>query len=314
MITVKFAIPEMTGNFTSMTPKLYLWFAYFWGDLNTFMTSQKIRVSVPPSSDIRDAYSDNVDSLPSQLAIPIPPEFGTFQVNLDDFNFTAAAGVLVLLFGQHDTPDSAISAGYAAFGPAVSQQLNTYVTENGVITLPTPSQLDELANGIKNSVKSAISSSLGDLDKFLTLIGQETQDESIGYSYAFFAPGTLRTHENLPIPLLPIANQYQFPFATLTVEATTGIDPCTALAQAVQQAMANVTALTTQVHQLQTEYATTAGKAERAALKFSINQILKQRLPAAQTALTNALNALQNCRAITEVPITGPVRSTGSVS
>ncbi len=297
MITVKFTIPELAGKFTLTTPKLYLWFAYFWGDIHTLATPQPVSVYVPPSSDTRDAYPDFTFDL---VAVPIPPGFGTFQVNLDDAGAGLdAAGVLVLILGQHDTPDDAISAGYSAFGTAVSQQLNSYVETNGLVA-PTPDQVHALAQSIQNTVTSAIKNKLSDWDKFLTWISQETQDEFIGYSYAFFGPGQLTPpQQNTPLNLPPIQNQiqYTFPYATLNVQTLAGPDPCQSLVVAVNQAMTNVTNLTNQLHQLQAEYAA-ANRTQKAVLKFSINEILNTTLPAAQRALTNAQRALYRCRFI----------------
>ena len=40
------------------------------------------------------------------------------------------AGVVIALFEKHDTPDDAMSAGYDAFGPALQQQIDTFLNTN----------------------------------------------------------------------------------------------------------------------------------------------------------------------------------------
>lgn len=300
MLTVKFTIPELKGNFTLTTPKLYLWFAYFWADIHTLATQQPVSVFVLPASDTRDAYPDFDQSL---VAVPIPEGFGTFQVNLDDGGLGFdAAGALALVLGQHDTPDDAISAGYSAFATVVSQQLNSYVQNNGAVA-PTPDQIHAMANAIQAAVTSAIRNKLSDWDKFLTWISQETQDEFIGYSYAFFGPGLLTPPQTgTPLNLPPIQNQFQytFPLAKLDVQTLVDPDPCQSLVVAVNQAMTTVINLTNELHQLQEEYAS-ADRAQRASLKIDIKQILNSTLPAAQRTLTDAQRALQRCRAINEL-------------
>jgi hypothetical protein len=293
MPTVKFTIPELAGTFTNLTPKLY---AYFWGDIHTLGTDVPVSVSVPPSVDTRDAYPDFTQAL---VAVPIPAGFGSFQVNLDDGGVGIdAAGVLALVFGQHDTPDDAISAGYTAFGTAVSQQLNAYVQTNGAVA-PTPAQIQAMAASIRADVSGAIKNKLSDWDKFLTWIGQETQDEFIGYSYAFFGPGKLTPPQDSALDLPPIVNQiqYSFPYATLEVQSGDAGDPCQTLVVAVNQAMTAVTDLMDQLHQLQAEYAS-ATPAEKAALKIDMKEIQNTELPAAKESLAGAQAALQRCRAL----------------
>lgn len=294
MITAKFAIPELAGKFTSTTPKLYLWFAYFWGDIHTLASSQPVSVYVPPSPDTRFAYPNFPQAL---VAVPVPPYYGTFTMNLDDAGLGfAAAGVLVLVFGQHDTPDDAISAGYSAFGTAVSEELNSYVQNNGLVA-PTPTQVNQIAQSIQNKVTSAVSDHLSDWDKFLTWISQETQDEFIGYSYAFFGPGQLTTPGHIPLNLPPIQNQIQYTFPKATLDIQSDTDPCQSQVEVVHEAMNKVINLTRHLQRLRVELAT-ADPDHKAALKEKITDILKTTLPAAQAALTNAQRGLLHCRLV----------------
>jgi len=296
MVTVQFTIPEVAGSFTNLTPKLYAWLAYFWGDIHTLGTAVPVSVFVPLSANTRDVYPDFTQAL---VAVPIPAAFGAFKVSLDDAGSGIdAAGVLVLLFGQHDTPDDAISAGYAAFGTAVSQQLNAYVEANGAMA-PTPAQIHAIAASIKESVTGAIKNKLSDWDKFLTWIGQETQDEFIGYSYAFFGPGKLKPPKDsaLDLPAIVDQIQYTFPYAKLEVQNDVGLDPCQSLVVAVNQAMTAVTAVLNRLRQLQAEYAS-ATQAQKAARKISIEEIQNTALPAAKKSLADAQRALQRCRVL----------------
>ena len=294
MITVKFTIPEVAGKFTDLTPKLYVWLAYFWGDIHTLASPQPVSVFVPPSNDTRYPYPEFPQAL---VAVPIPAQFGQFQVNLDDAGMGFdAAGVLALVFGQHDTPDDAIAAGYSVFGTAVAQQLNDYVSNNGATT-PTPDQIHVIADAIKSSVTNAISNKLSDWDKFLTWIDQETQDEFIGYSYAFFGPGGLNPPQDTPLNLPPIEKQieYTFPFAKLDVTTYGKVDPCQPLVIEVNQAMTAVTELINALRQLQSEYAA-ADNAQRAALRYEIKKLQSTEIPAAKRALSDAQRALMRCR------------------
>ena len=199
----------MTGPFSPNTPQYYLWFAYFWADIQTLAGSNPVRVFVPNVPDTRIIYPKLQWELDEVL---IPPDFRTFETVLDDGGINVAAiGVLIVCFGQHDTPDDAISAGYAAFAPAVSQQLNDFITNNG-IGVPSPQEVQTIADGISSQVKDAIRSHLSDWDKFQTWIGQEVQDEYVGFSYRSIGAGRCFSNPRPSSLQLPwIENKFGFP-------------------------------------------------------------------------------------------------------
>src|SRR5215472_11676578 len=101
-------------NIPPDTQELYLWFAYFWGDLHTLSSPVNVSVFVPPLADSRSI--NQYWSPDSAGGIAVSGQVGTLRINLDDGGFgIAVAGVVIALFEKHDTPDDAMSAGYDAF-------------------------------------------------------------------------------------------------------------------------------------------------------------------------------------------------------
>src|SRR6266436_5663386 len=123
LISAKIEVPVLhcTQQFddTHGNSEPYLWFAYIFSDITTANTQQPISVFVPLVSNTRALFPGNVGN---NQDVPIPPEIGTFQVNLDSGRLDpprVLLGVFIVLLEQDDTSDEAIAAGYDAFRDAV---------------------------------------------------------------------------------------------------------------------------------------------------------------------------------------------------
>ncbi|HZY96464.1 MAG TPA: hypothetical protein VFE35_05135 [Candidatus Cybelea sp.] len=297
MVTVSFSIPRM-DNIPGGAPELYLWLAYFWGDVHTLSSPVNISVFLPPLADSRS--TNQYGSADPAGGIAVPSQVGTLQINLDDGLFgIGMAGVLIALFEKHDTPDDAINAGYDAFGPALQQQIDTFLNTNGFHRPPTDQQILGMVKGVADAVTSAVSSKLSIWDKIFG-----TQDKNVGYSTAFFAgQNQLQVGEGTGIPNItphpPSAySQCSFPGGNMLIVQPPPIDPCAEQAAAVQAAIATIQNLTDQLHNLQVQLEG-ADHLERQRLKLEIDGIQKKQLPSAQTLLVKAQKELQHCRNLT---------------
>jgi hypothetical protein len=235
----------------------------------------------------------------------------------------AGIGVLVVLFEEFDTPDDAISAGYAVFGPAVLKQLNQFAKDNGLAAKPTSQQVAAIAAGVTNDVTAAVKSKLSIWDLL------QQQDASEGHTHVLLAgPGDLTPPQN--VSLLPLnepdiqsgpnfanAGEYfdklctgpidgprsvagvfpfAFPCAKAVVEVPQGPDPCAGPAAAVNQAAKDIQELNDQLQSLRQQQET-AGHLQRQSLQMEIDGITKKQLPAAKAAYAKALRQLTLCRA-----------------
>jgi hypothetical protein len=294
VVTVSFSVPQM-DSIPPGAPELYLWFAYFWGDVHTLASPVTVSVFLPPLADSRSI--NQYSSADSAGGIAVPSQVGTQQINLDEGLFgVGMAGVVIVLFEKHDTPDDAISAGYDAFGPALQQQIDTYLNTHGR-HMPTDQQIHAMVKGVADAVTSAVSSKLSIWDKIFG-----TQDKKVGYITAVLAGQTqLQVGEGTGIPNItpdPASayGQCSFPGGSIFVVQPPPEDPCAEQAAAVQAALATLQSLTDELHALQLQLEG-ANHLERARLKLEIDDIQKRQLPLAQVALTNVQKQLQLCRA-----------------
>ena len=292
MVTVDFSIPQM-DNLPTAIPEVYLWFAYFWADMHAISNPPNVAVFVPPLHDSRSVNQDASPDSAGGIAIPI--EVGTLQVNLDDGGAgIGGAGVLIALFEKHGTPDDAISAGYDAFGPALQQQLNLFLKQNGFVA-PNDQQINTIAKSVSDAVTSAVSSKLSLWDK---LFG--TQDSFQGYSTVLIAgPEQLKVGTGGGIPNIKNdpPNRYgqcNFPGGNILV-VNPPSDPCASQAAAVQAAITTVRDLNDLIQNLELQLET-ANHLQRQQLQMEIKATQKQ-LSAAQAELAKAQKTLQLCRA-----------------
>jgi hypothetical protein len=231
MLHTTISIPEMLSQ-AGDDARIYPWFAFFWADVNSLATPQPLTVYVEPGFS-RDNYPNAVQP---GLPVWIPP-VGTHTVELDDGgNGTAMAGVLVVLFRQHETLDDATAAGYAAFPDAVSTQLNDFVARNP-FTQPTDDQVKAMADAIDAAVESAIKNALSWCDLLLP------QDETIGNTHAVFFGGSdqadpITTFGRRDLQL-PVAGDFSFPAAAIDVEIPVP-DHCTEQEAALNNAMSGL--------------------------------------------------------------------------
>jgi hypothetical protein len=298
VVTVTFSIPQM-ASIPPRSPELYLWFAYFWGDLHTLSSPVNISVFTPPLADSRSI--NQYRSPDSAGSIAVPGQVGTLQITLDDEipNFDGGtlrigmAGVVIALFEKHDTPEDAISAGYDVFGPALHQQIDAFLNANGLRS-PTDQQIRAMVKGVADAVTSAVSSKLSIWDK---LFG--TQDKNVGHTIVLMAGDTLQVGEGTGVPNItpdPPSpySQCSFPGGNMLV-LKPRVDPCAQQAAAVQEAVATLQSLIDQLHNLQMQLQH-ADHLERQAIQLDINNIQKNQLPPAQAALVQAQKELQFCR------------------
>jgi hypothetical protein len=286
MLQTTISIPEMLSQ-AGDDARVYPWFAFFWADVNSLATPQPVTVYVEPGFS-RDNYPNAVQP---GLPVWIPP-VGTHTVDLDDGgNGTAMAGVLVVLFRQHETPDDAIAAGYAAFPGAVSTQLNDFVAQNP-FTQPTDDQVKAMADAIDAAVTSAVRSALSWYDLLLP------QDETIGNTHAVFFGGSDQAD---PITTLgrrdlqlPVAGSFSFPAAAIDVEIPVP-DPCTAQEAALRDAMSGLQQVNADIASLKHVIAT-GTLAEKAEARQELAEIRSNELPAAKQAVAAAQAALARCR------------------
>jgi hypothetical protein len=322
MITIKFSVPEVVVP--PISPRVYLWFAYFWADIHALSNAPpEFAVYVPALDDSRGIFNPQIPYADTMQYVPIPEFVGTFQTSLDDGGQgIAGIGVIAVLFQESDTPDDAISAGYAAFGPAVLNQLNQYVAAHGLVK-PTADQVRAIANGINSDVTNAVQSKLSIWD-----FGKG-QDAFVGFSHLLLAGSDdLKPGQSFPLPPInepdtsagsnfataaeyfeklctgPIDGPrsvdgdfpYPFPCANAVVEVPSGPDPCAAQAGAVQKAAAVIQDLNTQLQGLRQQQET-ANHLQRQVLQVEIDKITKTQLPAAKAAYAKALKQLALCRA-----------------
>ena len=278
----------------------YLWFAYFFADVTTVSTSQPISVFVPLVSDTRALFPNYIGK---DEDVPIPPEVGTFQVNLDDGGGDtpiALLGVLIVQLSRIDTPDDAIAAGYDAYRDAVLRELNNFVIANGPV-VPTDDQIRQIADAIGNSVRSAISSKLSIWQKIF-----DNQDELIGHSHALFFGPQLSVAANVivsePLGLRPIDEgllgrvfrHFEFVNPLLTLQQVVPPDPCADQQKAVTAGFDNLKVLRDALNALLKKLQT-APPGEREFIQVEI-QKARNDIVLAQKALDLALIALRSCR------------------
>ena len=286
MLQTTISIPEMLSP-AGDDARIYPWFAFFWADVHSLASSRPVNVYVEPGFS-RDNYPAEVEP---GLPVWIPP-VGKHTVELDDgASGTAMAGVLVVLFRQHETPDDATAAGYAAFPDAVSDQLNDFVTQHP-FTQPTDDQVAAMANAIYHTVKSAIENALSWYDFVLP------QDESIGNTHAVFFGGS-----DQPDPItslgrrdlaLPPVGDFSFPAAAIDIEVPVP-DHCTQQEKALNDALSALKQVNADIASLQHTLAT-GTLAEKAVARQELAEIRSDESPAAKQAVAAAQTALGRCR------------------
>jgi hypothetical protein len=301
MVTVVFSIPEM-DHVPSDAPEVYLWFAYFWADVTTISS-----VVTPPMNGARSVISQF-----ESTRIFIPSQVANFQHDLNDGGVGfMVAGVVIAMFEKHDTSDEAMEAGYEAFGPALQDQIQSFLQKKVQIFLqtkmfvaPTEQEIQNLVNAVKDAVKNAVKSKVG--------IDLGTQDSAVGYTYRFLAPDQLQVGEGGGIPNIIDTtdnpskpySQCNFPGGNVLVVATAGPDPCAKEVDAVQKANQTVTNLKDQIQNLELQLET-ADHLQRKVLQQEISDIKQKQLPLATTILNEAKAALAVCKTRHHPVLTG---------
>jgi hypothetical protein len=280
------SIPQMLSE-AGDDARVYPWFAFFSAGVHSLASPSPVNVYVEPAFS-RDDY-------PAEVSPGIPvwiPPVGTHTVELDDGGAgTAMAGVFVVLFRQHETPDDAIAAGYKVFADTVNSQLNHFVTEHPS-TGPTADQVAAMTSAIHEAVKGAIESTLSWYDFFLP------QDESIGSAYAVFfggpgQPDPISTLGRRVLGLDPVGS-FTFPTSAIDVEIPV-VDRCAAQEKTLNDALAALKQVDADIAQLQRELAT-GTLAEKAVAREELPGIRAHELPAAKQAVGAAQAALARCR------------------
>lgn len=313
MISAKISVPILhcTSQYDEKgNSEPYLWFAYFWADITTLNMAEPISVYVPPFSNIRGLFPDDIGN---NRDIAIPPELGTFQISLDDAgSHIALLGILIVLMEQDETPDDAIAAGYDAYRDAVRRELNKYVSEYG-LTPPSDGQIKEIVNAITKSVYDAIKSKLSILSKLF-----DNQDDFLGHVRGIFFgqqlhAGPTPSVMDLGLPpidqdaykvviqsinplrwsLVKVGHQhYEFVRPILTLQQVTGA--CEEPSKVVRGAVAALKALRDLLGQQKTKLAE-ASEQEKPVIRKTIADLRTNQIPQAQKALDAAQRALQAC-------------------
>jgi hypothetical protein len=292
----------------------YLWFAYFWADSTSIAAEIPISVFVPSVPDTRAQYPDNIGN---NRDIPIPPDVGRFEVNLEGGGLNLAMlGVLAVLFEEDDTAGDAIAAGYDAFRLAVGRELNKYVNEKG-LTPPGPDDIAKIVAGIYGPVYDAIADEEGWWSGFW-----DNQDDYIGYSYALFvgdqlaepATPTVQDLGLAPIDadafkivitsITPLAwnlvkvghNRYEFVRPQLTLSKVASV--CPDKVQAFTAAGEALRKLRDQRNKLKVRLAHAPEK-EHQSIRLEIGNLKANEIPRVKRALRAAAGALRDCSILT---------------
>jgi hypothetical protein len=288
----------------------YLWFAYFFADATTLTEQEPIRVFVPDVPDVRALFSGSVGD---NEDIDIPPELGTFQVNLEGGALNLAMlGLLVVLWEEDDTSATAMAAGYNEFRIAVHRELNKFVQDFG-FTPPDDNQAKKIADAITKSVKEAISAKVDFLSYCF-----DHQDSAIGFSRAIFTgsalkepPGPAVTVFELPAinadaynkvvifePVLEVKfikmgeHRYEFVRPTLRIQKIESV--CGEQVGLVNDAGSRRRAVRDELNKLKSQLAK-AASSEMPEIRKRIEDLKGNQIPKAQTALGAALRALHDC-------------------
>jgi hypothetical protein len=267
-------------------------------------------VFVPSVPDTRVQYPDNIAN---NRDIPVPPDVGRFEVNLDGGgNNFAMLGALAVLFEEDDTADDAIAAGYDAFRTAVSRELNKYVKTKGLVP-PNPDDISAIVGAIYKSVYDAIADKEGWWSGFW-----DNQDDYIGYSYVLFL-GTQLAEPATPtvqdLGLAPIDadafklvidsinplswhlvkvghNHYEFIRPHLRLSTVSGV--CDDRSKAFAAAAETLRKLRDQRNKLKARLAQTPQK-EQQSIRKEIENLKNTEIPKATRTLNAAAGALRDC-------------------
>jgi len=174
----------------------YLWFAYFFTDALRLTDPEPVSVFVPNAPDIRGLFpvvGNNQD-------ITIPPEFGTFEVDLEDAGLgIAMLGVVVVLLEKDDTPSNAVAAAHDAFEKALRRELNKFINEAG-LRPPNDDEMRRIVNAVRSSATEAAASEAGVVSYLC-----DNQDDTIGFAQAIFFGSALQE------PLTPTSTVFELP-------------------------------------------------------------------------------------------------------
>ena len=289
----------------------YLWFAYFFTDALRLTDPEPVSVFVPNAPDIRGLFpvvGNNQD-------IAIPPELGTFEVDLEDAGLgIAMLGVVVVLLEEDDTPSNAVAAGHDAFEKALRRELNKFVNEEG-LRPPDDDEMSRIVNAVKSSATEAASSEAGILSYLC-----DNQDDTIGFAQAIFFGGALQepltpTSTVFELPAIdadalrlvitsfnPLQyhfikvghNHYEFVRPLLRLQRVRPGPVCGGEVNHVKDIASKLKALRHELNGLKTQLA--QGKAGgKSTIQKSIENLKKSQIPAAQKELEVALRALRDC-------------------
>jgi hypothetical protein len=271
----------------------YIWPVLLWVDDTTIHNpgDEMLGVRGPVLGDARVVLKQ---SMKAGESAPIPFPLGAPGARLEGSMFTYVL-LVVALFDQDETPQSAMWAGCKAF----SSELRTAIAQRflrlkAAVDQGDDTELQRLIDEIKAQVRAAAESATWDAltgwQKTRYLLGTLNLDDYVGA--AFYAGKPAPAQLDLVLKSDNESEEYRI---TGSMEARpVAIDLCQAQADAVKAAQAAVNGIEGQITAAKARYQD-ASPAEKSTIKAQLER-LNQDLDVAMVALDEALRALQSCR------------------
>jgi hypothetical protein len=218
---------------------LYLWTVFFKIDgeivdgqprayVDSTLTLQGQATIFPTSGDHGDLSA--IGNLqPVTDVVSIPASLGDFRtvltpipIQIPGLNMTAdgVVGCAAVLMYQDSTPDDAAAQGHNALNSSLQQQLDNLIpTLSAKQQTPSQAQVQALENQISSAVTAAVKNALSGWDKFLTWIGNKSQDSAMGSVAYYVSAGELASS---PPAGISVTNGYPNPTSITIPEFESG--------------------------------------------------------------------------------------------
>jgi hypothetical protein len=263
-----------------------------WIDDNTLATPERVGVTAPALGNARVVIKSEMRA--AERA-DIPASVGVLRLRLEDGMTVRRLILAVALWGEDETPEDAMRAGFQAF----RSELRAAVADN----LFALSQADDeqekeiiatIETRVKSRVASAIENGLTGWQKVRVLLGTLNLDDSIGSAFSQF-------REIVPTPITLAFGSPSF--GNYDIQGEFQVRPvlvnlCQAQVNAVKAAQTAVDEIDAQIQGLQDQL---HGRGEQPVpsktfINAEIKRLREQELPVAMAALEDARKALQACR------------------
>ncbi len=273
----------------------YVWPALILIDDTTIATSDVVRVLTPAQSFARVGFGS---SMKAGDVRQIPSQVGVLRMRIEDDLLIQKMILVLVLQEEDDTPDKAVKAAFAAFGPALRAAIGSRLAQLAAADETTlPPLIDEIVEEVDGVVSSAGEDALSAGEKVRVFLGLLNLDDTIGNAFQTFDPieSTAlsfliekRTSGGALDQSFTIDGQFQV--------RPVPVEMCPAEAAAVKAAQAMVKGIEDLIRSLQDELQT-ASPSLKPFLVSEIRRLRREDLSMALDELEAAQAALAACRA-----------------